>query len=130
MIEILIGIVSGIIGGLGMGGGTVLILLLSLFLDIEQHIAQTSNIVFFVPTAISAIIVSIKNKNINFKIAIPICLWGLIGAFVGAYISMKMDVNLLRKCFGVFLIFIAIYQTYEYKKTKKSHNNTKNKKEA
>jgi len=53
--EILIGIVSGIIGGLGMGGGTVLILLLSLFLDIEQHIAQATNIVFFVPTAISAI---------------------------------------------------------------------------
>lgn len=130
MIEILIGIISGIVGGLGMGGGTVLILFLSLFLNIEQHIAQATNIVFFVPTAISAIIVSIKNKNINFKIALPICLWGLLGAFVGAYISTKMDVNLLKKCFGVFLIFIAIYQTYEYIKTKKRHNNTKNKKEA
>lgn len=130
MLEILIGIVSGIIGGLGMGGGTVLILFLSLFLDVEQHIAQATNIVFFVPTAISAIIVSIKNKNINFKIALPICLWGTLGAFVGACISLKMNMNLLRKCFGAFLIFIAIYQTYEYKKTKKKHNNTKNKKEA
>ena len=130
MIEILIGIVSGIIGGLGMGGGTVLILFLSLFLDIEQHIAQATNIVFFVPTAISAIIVSIKNKNIHFKIAFTICLWGILGAFVGSYISLKMDVNLLRKCFGVFLIFIAVYQTYEYIKEKKRHNNTKNKKEA
>lgn len=130
MLEILIGIISGIIGGLGMGGGTVLILFLSLFLNIEQHIAQATNIAFFVPTAISAIIVSMKNKNINFKIGFPICLWGILGAFVGAYISMKMNVNLLKKCFGVFLIFIAIYQTYEYKKTKKRYNNTKNKKEA
>ena len=119
MIEILIGIISGMIGGLGMGGGTVLILFLSLFLDIEQHIAQATNIVFFVPTAISAIIVSIKNKNINFKMALPICLWGLLGAFVGSYISMKMEVSLLKKCFGLFLIFIAIYQTYEYIKDKK-----------
>lgn len=113
-----------------MGGGTVLVLFLSLFLDIDQHTAQATNIVFFVPTAISAIIVSIKNKNIHFKISIQICLWGVIGALVGAYISMKMEVNLLRKCFGVFLIIIAIYQTYEYIKNKKRHNNIKNKKEA
>lgn len=130
MTEIIIGIFSGVIGGLGMGGGTVLILFLSLFLNIEQHIAQATNIVFFVPTAIAAIIVNIKNKNIHFKTAIPICLCGILGALVGAYISMKMEVSLLRKSFGVFLIFIAIYQTYEYIKDKKRHNNIKNKKEA
>lgn len=125
MIEILIGIVSGIIGGLGMGGGTVLILFLSLFMNVEQHIAQSTNVIFFVPTAIATIIVSIKNRNINLKIAWSICLWGMFGAFIGAYISMKLDVNLLRKCFGLFLIVIAIYQTYEYIKNKKRHNSIK-----
>ena len=47
MIEIFIGVVSGIIGGLGMGGGTILILLLSLFFGVEQHVAQSTNVIFF-----------------------------------------------------------------------------------
>lgn len=125
MIEVLIGIIAGIVGGLGMGGGTVLILFLSLFLGIEQHIAQATNIIFFVPTAIAAIMINLKNKNVNLKIATPVCLWGILGAFIGSYISMKMNVNLLRKCFGIFLILIAIYQTYAYIKEKKRYTNVK-----
>ena len=74
MKEIIIGLISGIVGGLGMGGGTVLILLLSMFANIEQHIAQGTNVIFFVPTAIAAIFVFIKNKNIKFKVGIPVCL--------------------------------------------------------
>ena len=71
-----------------MGGGTVLILFLSLFFNIEQHIAQATNIIFFVPTAIAAIIIGLRNKNINLKVAIPICLWGMLGALIGSYISI------------------------------------------
>ena len=127
MTEIIIGFISGIIGGLGMGGGTVLILLLSIFSNIEQHIAQGSNVIFFVPMSIAAIIVFIKNKKINFKVAIPICIWGLIGAAIGATISSSMDMSTLRKCFGGFLIIIAIYQIYSFYKmykNEKSRNNS------
>lgn len=125
MLEILIGIISGIVSGLGMGGGTILILFLSLFLDVEQHIAQATNVVYFVPTAITAILVNLKQKNIKLKVAIPICLWGVIGAFIGTIISMKMNMQILRKCFGIFIIIIAIYQTYMYIKGKRRHNNIK-----
>ena len=127
--EFLIGLIAGIIGGLGMGGGTVLILLLTIFMNIEQTIAQGSNIIFFIPTAIASIFIFIKNKYINFKVAIPICLWGLVGAFIGARISTKLQINVLRKCFGVFLIIIAIYQSYSlfnrYRKEKNRNNTTK-----
>ena len=123
MKEIFIGLISGIVGGLGMGGGTILILLLTMFSNIEQHIAQGTNVVFFIPTAIAAIIIFIKNKNIKFKIGIPICLWGLVGTFIGATISTRLEMNILRKCFGVFLIIIAIYQTYSlYKRNRKEKN--------
>ena len=64
--EAFIGLIAGIIGGLGMGGGTVLILLLTIFLNVEQNIAQGSNVVFFIPTAIAAIFIFIKNKKIKF----------------------------------------------------------------
>ncbi len=125
MIEIFTGVISGIVSGLGMGGGTILILFLSLFLDIEQHIAQATNVIFFVPTAITAILVNLKQRNINLKIGIPICLWGVIGAFIGAIIAMQMNMKTLRKFFGGFIILIAIYQTYMYIKSKKRHTSIK-----
>ena len=51
MMEIIIGILSGIVSGAGMGGGTILILLLSFLLGIEQHVAQGANLIFFIPTS-------------------------------------------------------------------------------
>lgn len=129
MKEIFIGLIAGVIGSLGMGGGTVLILLLSVYSGVEQHIAQGTNVIFFAPMAITAIIMFIKQKRINFKIAIPICIWGLIGATIGANISSKMNVGVLRKIFGGFLILIAIYQIYSsfkmYKKEKNRNNTIK-----
>ena len=50
MLEILIGLISGIVTGIGMGGGTILILLLSVIWNYEQHIAQATNLIFFIPT--------------------------------------------------------------------------------
>ena len=64
MWEFLTGLISGTVSGTGMGGGTILILVLSVFLGIEQHVAQATTLVFLVPTSISAIIVS-------FSVCIP-----------------------------------------------------------
>ena len=124
MWEIVTGLISGTVSGTGMGGGTILILVLSIFLAVEQHVAQATNLVFFVPTSISAIIVSIKSKLIEWKIGITLAISGVVGAIIGANISSKMNVQVLKRCFGIFLAIIAIYEIYsiikEYKKTKKS----------
>lgn len=112
MLEILTGLISGIVSGTGMGGGTILILILSVFMGIDQHIAQATNLIFFIPTSITAIIVSIKEKLIDWKIGITIAISGVFGAVIGAKISTNMDVQLLRKCFGYFLAAIAIYEIY------------------
>ncbi len=124
--EILVGIVSGIISGAGMGGGTILILFLTFFLGVEQHIAQATNLIFFIPTSIIAILVNLKNKNIELKLAILISIFGILGAIIGANISTNIDVSNLRKCFGIFLGVVAINEIYsifkEYK-NKKTNNN-------
>lgn len=70
MANILIGIISGLVSGMGMGGGTILILCLSLFMGIDQHTAQGANLVFFVPTSIVSIITNIKQKLIKWKTAL------------------------------------------------------------
>ena len=126
MIEILIGIASGIVSGTGMGGGTILIFLLSFLMGIEQHVAQATNLIFFIPTAIVAIIVNIKNKNIDLKLAIFLSIFGILGAIIGANIAIKIDVKILKKCFGIFLAIIAINEIYSiFKLYRKSYKNEK-----
>ena len=126
MTEVLIGIISGIVSGTGMGGGTILIFLLSFILGIEQHTAQATNLIFFIPTSIVAIIVNFKNKNIDIKQAIIISIFGVLGAIIGANIAIYMDVKMLKKGFGIFLIFVTINEIYSiiklYKKDKKTNN--------
>lgn len=112
MTSILLGFVSGVCTGLGLGGGSILILLLVLILNFDQHIAQATNIICFIPSAIIAILVNIKNKNINFKLAFPIIFFGIIGSVIGASISSKLDVIYLKKLFGIFLIFISLNEFY------------------
>ena len=126
MTEVLIGVVAGIVSGTGMGGGTILIFLLSFLLGIEQHIAQATNLIFFIPTAIVAIIVNLKNKNIDMKLAILISIFGILGAIIGANISIHMDVAILKKVFGIFLAIIAINEIYSiFKLYKKQYKNNK-----
>ena len=110
MLAILFGFIAGMVTGLGMGGGTILILLLSVFMGLEQHIAQATNLVFFIPTSIIAILTNIKQKNIDFKNGIPIAIFGIAGAIIGAIISTKLDVKDLKRYFGIFLALIAIWE--------------------
>lgn len=126
MLEFFTGIISGMVSGIGMGGGAILILVLSVFMGVDQHIAQATNLVFFIPTSISAIITTIKEKLINWKIGLPVAISGVIGAIMGAKISVKLDVKYLKRYFGIFLILITIYEIYslviQYKKERKSNN--------
>ena len=119
MLEILIGAFSGIFSGIGMGGGTILIFLLSTIVGIEQHIAQATNLIYFIPTPISAVLVNYKNKNIDIKLAFTISFWGIIGAIIGSIISVNTDVNTLKKYFGIFLLIIAVNEIYMLLKNKK-----------
>ena len=129
MINTLIGIISGIVSGTGMGGGTILIFLLTYLCNIEQHIAQATNLIFFIPTSIIAIIINAKNKNINIKLGIIISLYGILGAIIGANLSIHLDMKSLRKYFGIFLLIISAHEIYfiikQYKKEKNDKNKSK-----
>ena len=127
MREILIGIVSGIVSGTGMGGGTILIFLLTFMIRVEQHISQATNLIFFIPTSIVAILVNLKNKNIELKLAITISISGVVGAIIGTNISTHIDVGNLKKCFGIFLLVIAINEIYSIIKLNKKDRKTDNK---
>ena len=70
--------------------------------------------VFFIPTSIVAIFINFKNKNIELKTALIVIISGIIGAMIGAKISVNLNVLELKKYFGYFLIIIAINEIYSF----------------
>ncbi len=116
-IYLLIGFISGIIGGMGMGGGTLLIPMLTIFCGVEQKIAQSVNLFVFLPTAIFALIIHSKNNLIQthnlFWIIIPAIIFSILGSLCAVYTPQVW----LKRGFGIFLILLALYQTFEILKT-------------
>ena len=110
LLYILFGLIGGLIGGMGMGGGTLLIPLLTLLGGLSQHLAQSINLLTFIPMAIVAIIIHSKNKLIDYKKALFVILPAIIGAVCGAILSTNTNEDLLAFCFGIFLILLGAFQ--------------------
>ena len=110
MLLFLISILSGIISGMGIGGGTILIPALTIILKLDQHIAQSINLISFIPIASVAVITHFKNKNIDFKLSPKLIVSGIIGAVAGSILSSFMSSEVLRKLFALFLFFMGIYE--------------------
>ena len=106
----IIGFFAGIIGGMGMGGGTILIPALILFASIDPKLAQSINLLSSIPMTIAALSIHIKKKNVDFELVLPIVLFGIVGAFFGSTLAEYLSSNILRKCFGVFLLIIGIFE--------------------
>lgn len=104
------GVISGILGGLGMGGGTLLIPLLTIFLNVNQLQSQGINLIAFIPMSIVALIIHAKNKLVNYKICIPIILSGVLFSVLGAFLANKVNTLTLKKLFGIFLVALGLFQ--------------------
>ena len=100
ILGIVFGILGGIIAGMGMGGGTLLIPLLVIFLDFTQINAQTINLLAFLPMAIITLIIHCKNHLVDFKNSWLIALIGVGGSILGAYLTTMVKMDFLRICFG------------------------------
>lgn len=124
---ILIGLVGGILGGMGMGGGTLLIPLLNIFLSIEQNIAQGINLLAFLPMSVVALIIHFKNKMVNVKQSFWIIISGVLSAIGGAFLANIVEPKNLKIYFAIFLILLGIFQfisifIFKPKENKKSSN--------
>lgn len=107
---ILVGIISGTLGGMGMGGGTLLIPLLTLIFNFNQKMVQGINLISFSIMALVIVIIHIKNKLINIKVALSFIGFALITTILGALLANIINVRCLKICYGILLIGIAIYQ--------------------
>ena len=107
---IIFGLIGGVLGGMGMGGGTLLIPLLTIFASLSQIEAQAINLIAFIPMAIIAIIIHAKNKLINFKMAIPLIISGVVFSVFGSFLANSLNTLTLKVLFGIFLVALGLFQ--------------------
>lgn len=79
-------------------------------MGVEQHIAQATNLIFFIPTAIISIIVHFKNKNVESKVGRSLLLPVVVGSAIGAILSLRLQTQKLKKYFGIFLLAVGILE--------------------
>ncbi len=113
LIYIVVGLISGVLSSLGLGGGIILIPILTEFMEYSQLEAQISNLIYYVPTAIVSIYFHNKNKFINIKEVKDIAFLSVIGAIIGSILSLIISTYLLSKIFGIFLLVTGIKQFFK-----------------
>lgn len=105
---VLAGFFGGLIGGMGMGGGTLLIPILTIFLGLEQHIAQGLNLLVFIPTAVIAVLIHAKNKLIDYRLFFYIILPAICSSILFSFLSNNTSEQVLKYVFGGFLIVLGL----------------------
>ncbi|MDR2898966.1 MAG: sulfite exporter TauE/SafE family protein [Clostridiales bacterium] len=113
---LLIGLLSGVISGMGIGGGTLLIPALTMIYGIEQQQAQNVNLIYFIPTAVMALVFHIKSGNVEKKVVKGLVLFGIAGAVTGSVIAVNLSPDILRKLFGGFLGIMGLYEFFKKNK--------------
>lgn len=111
-IALLISTVFGILAGLGVGGGSLLILWLTLVLDVPYPEARITNLLFFLPGALLATALRIKERTIPINRIWPSIVTGCIGAALAFYIGKQIDLSILKKLFGGLLIITGIRELF------------------
>lgn len=121
--EIFAGFLGGIAGGMGMGGGTLTIPILTLILAYKQLEAQGVNLIAFLPMSVFALIVHVKNKLVDFKATWGLAVIGCVFSLVGALLANHLGSVILKKLFALFLIGLGIWQIVDKAKNQKKDKN-------
>jgi hypothetical protein len=110
LIYFLCGAAGGLLGGMGMGGGTALIPLLTIFCGVEQSAAQGVNLLSFLPMAAVALSIHARNGLLNKSGILPVVLPALLFSVLGSLLAAAIPSDALGKGFGVFLIVLSFFQ--------------------
>lgn len=120
IVPFLCGLGAGILSAWGVGGGTLLLLVMTMVLGVDQRTAQGINLLFFLPTAASALWCHARNGCLDKPVLRRTVPPALAGALLGAWLSAAVDPGLLRRPFGVYLLLSAAMLLYPRKKQKEA----------
>ena len=111
-LPIVIGLLLGFLAGLGIGGGTLLILWLTLIAGTPQEEARAINLLFFLTAAGSVCIFRLKKGTLNIKAILPAIICGCISAVLFSWIGKIIAIDLIKRLFGGLLILTGIRELF------------------
>ena len=111
-LSFLIAIVLGFLAGLGVGGGSLLMLWLTMVAQVDHSIARTINLLFFLPSAAIATFFHRKQGTVDFQKILPAIICGCISAGVFTLIGTHLNTELVKKLFGGLLIMTGIHELF------------------
>jgi uncharacterized membrane protein YfcA len=106
------GLLAGILSAWGVGGGSLLIVYMTLIAGLSQQTAQGVNLLYFLPTSLSALISHLKNKLVEVRLAVPAIAAGVVSALGVSFIATGLDTTILRKIFGGFIILVGLSEVF------------------
>ena len=112
LISIAAGFLAGIFSAWGIGGGTLLLLVMTLFLHVDQQTAQGINLLFFLPAGGMGLLFHRRRGLIDRSVVRHALPWGLLSAGTGAWIASAVDISVLRKPYGLLLLGMGAYMLY------------------
>lgn len=112
---VLAGTATGVLSGFGVGGGTLLLIYMTAFTQLSQTQAQGINLLYFLPAAALALPAHFKNGFLERKALLPAISAGLVCSALAAWAATALEVALLRKCFGVFLLYAGLSELFRKK---------------
>lgn len=110
--ELIVGAVLGFLAGIGVGGGSLLILWLTVVLGMEHEIARGINLLFFIPSALIACLFRWKQGSLKLKKILPAILAGCFAAAMFSWLSGSIQMALLRRLFGVLLLATGLRELF------------------
>lgn len=113
LIAALAGAATGVLSGFGVGGGSLLLIYMTSFAGVPQTLAQGVNLLYFLPAAATALPAHFKNGFVEKKALFPAIAAGLACSALTAWAATALDVDILRKCFGGFLILIGLRELFK-----------------
>ena len=115
---IIISTALGFLAGIGIGGGSLLIMWLTIVLNTEYTTARIVNLLFFIPSAIIATIFRWKQGGLNIKKVFPAIIAGCVSAAGFCALSTRLDIQLLQKLFGGLLLITGLRELFYRRKAR------------
>ncbi|MBO4262524.1 MAG: sulfite exporter TauE/SafE family protein [Clostridia bacterium] len=110
----ILGLCGGVFGGMGMGGGTILIPLLTVFGGVSQTEAQAANLVAFVPMASVALVIHFRKGLIEKEGLAALVFPAFITSIAGSFVAFAVGGDVLKKLFGAFLCVLALFTFFSF----------------
>ena len=111
-VMLIVGTSLGFLSGLGIGGGSLLILWLTMVLGTDPITARSINLLFFLPSALVACALRIRQGNLRIKPLLPAMIAGCAAAALFSWISTILDVQILKKLFGIVLLAAGLRELF------------------